>query len=131
MKITKLSISVMGFCVLMIMFVFGRPAPVQAVSGLVIRGGTCSVEAFKSGADFTEPNQISGLSVNCTSKTNTKADYKSYVKSLPQAVYCVSTWESLVATGATVQTDPTRDNRLHCLVSGNVNKIVGKLTRYP
>lgn len=103
--------------------------------GLVIRGGTCSADAFKSGTgvDVIPPNSdnIFNLSVNCTKATNKKVDYKNYTKGIPGTKFCVSTIAELERIGAKIQPDPVKDNNLHCLVNGDAKKIAGKLTRFP
>lgn len=100
--------------------------------GLVIRGGTCSRKAFIAGAESSSQNgdYISNLSVNCTAATNDKDDYIHYLTGINNANVCVATWPSLEIANITIKTNPISGNPIHCLVSGNTNDIVKKLTRY-
>ena len=101
--------------------------------GLVIRGGTCSRTAFIAGAEHSTPdgNNITGLSVNCTTATSNKADYINYLTGINNTNVCVATWPSLEIANITIKKDRITGNPLHCLISGNTNAIVKKLTRYP
>lgn len=103
--------------------------------GLVIRGGTCSADAFKngSGVSIIPPgsNNIFDLSVNCTNATNKKQNFNAYTAGIPGPNYCVATIADLERAGIKIKPDPTKTNPIHCLVSGDANKIAGKLTRYP
>lgn len=103
--------------------------------GLVIRGGTCSANAFKTGSGVTVippgSDNIFDLSVNCTAVTNNKVNFNAYTAGIPGPNYCVSTIADLERAGAQVKTDPIPGNPIHCLVSGDAKKIAGKLTRYP
>lgn len=101
--------------------------------GLVVRGGTCSAEAFRngSGVTFMPPDSIFNLSVNCTEATNKKQQFNNYIGAIPGPNYCVSTIADLERVGAKVKKDALKDNPLHCLVDGNAKQIAGKLTRYP
>lgn len=103
--------------------------------GLVIRGGECSAKAFRDGAGSVSGKGrnevISNLSVNCTTNTNSKADFAAYTGGIPHATFCVSQWGSLARSNVTIVRDPLRTNRLHCLISGKTSEIVKSLTRFP
>jgi hypothetical protein len=103
--------------------------------GLVVRGGTCSAEAFKNGSGVTSippgSDNIFDLSVNCTEATNKKPQFNNYTATIPGPNYCVSTIADLERVGATVKKDSINGNPIHCLVNGDAKKIAGKLTRYP
>jgi hypothetical protein len=103
--------------------------------GLVVRGGTCSADAFKNGSGVTSippgSDNIFDLSVNCTTATNKKQNFAAYTVGIAGPNYCVSTITDLERVGAKVKTDPLSNNPLHCLVNGNAKQIAGKLTRYP
>lgn len=103
--------------------------------GLVIRGGACSADAFKSGSGVSVippgSDNIFDLSVNCTTATNNKADFKRYTTGIPNPTFCVATIQQLERLGAKIVPDPIKGNPLHCLVSGNAKKIATKLSRFP
>lgn len=97
--------------------------------GLVIRGGSCSKSAFEAGAEHVSGNNISGLSVNCTTATNDKNDFDDYLDGIDQySSFCVAKWPNLDTANITVVTDKVKGNRYHCLLSGNVNTAVSKFT---
>lgn len=104
-------------------------------TGLVIRAGQCSASAFKNGSGVhvgSDGDSISGLSVNCTTKTSDKAAYANYLTGITgYNQYCVATIAGLKKAGAKVVRDPVKGNRDHCLLSGKASKIADKLTKYP
>lgn len=109
---------------------------VKVKKGLVIRGGTCSRTAFIAGAESSSDNgnDITNLSVNCTTDTNDKADYVNYLTGIGgYAHYCVAKWPSLEVANVKIVKNPIRGanpNPTHCLISGKTKSIVNKLTRY-
>ncbi len=103
--------------------------------GLVIRGGTCSATAFKNGAASSQAVKgdyyLTGLSVNCTTATNKKADYTNYLNGIGMyANYCVATIDSLERLSVRITPDPAAGNPYHCLLDGKAKDIAKKLVRY-
>ncbi len=100
--------------------------------GLVIRGGSCSRQAFIDGAEHVSPDgsYITNLSVNCTNATSDKANFVNYLTPPPYGQYCVAKWSALEKLNVKIKKDPITGNDLHCLVSGKTKDIVAKLTRY-
>lgn len=108
---------------------------VAMADGLVIRGGTCSAAAFKNGASSAQQVKgdyyLTGLSVNCTTATNNKANHVNYHNGIGgYGQYCVATMKSLQLLNVKITTDPVTGNPYHCLLSGNAKNIAKKLTRY-
>ncbi|NHZ33329.1 hypothetical protein [Massilia rubra] len=97
--------------------------------GLVIRGGTCSADAFKKGAELSQDDTITNLSANCTSATNDKTKFAAYTAGIPGPNYCVGTLAAVEKNSGKVKSDPKTGNPLHCLVSGKASKLAGVLTR--
>ncbi len=103
--------------------------------GLVIRGGTCSAAAFKNGAATSQAVKgdyyLTGLSVNCTTATNNKANYTNYLNGIDMYPnYCVATIDSLERLGVKITPDPVKGNPYHCLLDGKAKDIAKKLVRY-
>lgn len=116
-------------------FVFLFSTSTAMADGLVIRGGTCSAAAFKNGASSSQSVRgdyyLSGLSVNCTTDTNNKANHIHYHNGIGMfANYCVATIKSIEMLNVKISRDPQAGNPYHCLVSGNAKNIAKKLTRY-
>lgn len=104
--------------------------------GLVIRGGTCSAAAFTNGAASVQPvkgdNYLSGLSVNCTTDTANKSNFRNYLDGIGMYnTYCVTTINSLGRANVKIQPAPVPGNDYHCLLDGKAKAIASKLTRYP
>ena len=110
----------------------GEAELAKVTKGLVIRGGTCSRAAFIAGAEYSSPNgdYIENLSMNCTTATNNKKDYKNYTNGINGSKFCVAQWPSLDIANVKVVRDPIPNNALHCLISGKTDNIVKKLTYY-
>lgn len=101
----------------------------MAADGLVIRGGACSAKAFKDGAELVQDDNITNLSVNCTTATNNKANFAAYTAGIANANFCVGTLLAVQKNSGKVVPDPQPGNPLHCLVSGKASKLAGVLTR--
>ncbi|MFO7593657.1 MAG: hypothetical protein R6X15_06400 [Pseudomonadota bacterium] len=104
--------------------------------GLVIRGGTCSAAAFTKGAASVQPvkgdNYLTGLSVNCTTDTANKNNFRDYLDGIGMYnTYCVTTINSLERANVKIQRAPVKGNDYHCLLDGKAKAIAGKLTRFP
>jgi len=113
----------------MMLAVFGLAGPCLATDGLVIRGGTCSADAFKTGAESAQDDNIIGLSANCTTASKSKSDYAAYTKGIKGDKFCVATMQSIEKINATIKLAPLDDNKLHCLVSGKASKLANVLTK--
>ncbi|NHZ93139.1 hypothetical protein F2P45_29625 [Massilia sp. CCM 8733] len=101
----------------------------MATDGLVIRGGTCSADAFKKGAELAQDDTITNLSANCTSATNNKANFAAYTAGIAGPNFCVATMIAVQKNSGKVKLDPKPGNPLHCLVSGKASELAGVLTR--
>ena len=100
--------------------------------GLVIRGGQCSADAFIKGAESGDEKYISGLSANCTTATQDKAQYVNYIAGMGvYAQYCVAQLAGLQLRNVVITNDPTQADPLHCKLAGKPADIAAALTKYP
>jgi hypothetical protein len=104
-----------------------------ASAGIVIRAGTCSADAFKTGTGVlvgADDDTIQHLSVNCTDDTNDVKKYADYTTGIDQySSYCAATKAAVEKAGGVLVKDKINGNKYHCLLAGKASKLAKVLTK--